>query len=88
MTIDNEHDALIEADAHDLHGLYLTVPGLLSLASNGRIAGLVSPRAQFIGIGMDVQDARAGFRRIQKLIAIGRDIAEPCAQNEDYICCR
>lgn len=43
--------ALIETGAHDLHGLYLTVPGLLDIASNGEIAGLVAPRPQFIGIG-------------------------------------
>ena len=43
--------ALIDTGAHDLHGPYLTVPGLLRIAPNGRIAGLVAPRAQFIGIG-------------------------------------
>ena len=42
---------LIATGAHDLHGIYLTIPGLLSVASNGTIAGLVAPRAQFIGIG-------------------------------------
>jgi hypothetical protein len=43
--------ALIAAGAHDLHGHYLTVPGLLNLASNGQIAGRIAPRPQFIGIG-------------------------------------
>lgn len=43
--------ALIATGAHDLHGIYLTVPGLLTIASNGQIAGLMAPRAQFIGIG-------------------------------------
>ncbi len=43
--------ALIDAGAHDLHGIYLTVPGLLDVASNGVIAGMMAPRAQFIGIG-------------------------------------
>ena len=43
--------ALIETGAHDLHGIYLTVPGLLNVASNGTIAGLIAPRPQFIGIG-------------------------------------
>lgn len=42
---------LIETGAHDLHGIYLTVPGLLEVAGNGRIAGRVAPRAQFIGLG-------------------------------------
>ena len=43
--------ALIDRDAHDLHGLYLTVPGLLQVASNGLIAGMIAPRAQYIGLG-------------------------------------
>lgn len=42
---------LIALGAHDLHGIYLTVPGLLSLADNGTIAGLVAPRPQFVGLG-------------------------------------
>lgn len=43
--------SLIATGAHDLHGLYLTVPGLLDIADNGTIAGLLAPRPQFIGIG-------------------------------------
>ncbi|MFN4155160.1 MAG: dienelactone hydrolase family protein [Paracoccaceae bacterium] len=42
---------LIALGQHDLHGIYLTVPGLLPHASNGRIAGIIAPRAQFIGLG-------------------------------------
>lgn len=42
---------LIDSGAHDLHGIYLTVPGLLEVAGNGQIAGLVAPRPQFIGLG-------------------------------------
>lgn len=42
---------LIDTGAHDLHGIYLTVPGLLNIASNGEIAGRIAPRPQFIGIG-------------------------------------
>lgn len=43
--------ALIAVGVHDLHGLYLTVPGLLGVAGNGEIAGLVAPRPQLICIG-------------------------------------
>lgn len=43
--------SLIETGAHDRHGIYLTIPGLLNVASNGEIAGLIAPRPQFIGIG-------------------------------------
>lgn len=42
---------LIATGAHDLHGIYLTVPGLLEVAGNGGIAGLVAPRPQLICIG-------------------------------------
>ncbi len=42
---------LIETGAHDLHGIYLTVPGLLNIASNGEIAGRIAPRPQLIAIG-------------------------------------
>lgn len=42
---------LVALGAHDRHGLYLTVPGLLDLAANGTIAGLVAPCPQFVGLG-------------------------------------
>jgi len=43
--------ALIESGAHEGHGIYLTIPGLLNSWSNGGIAGRIAPRPQFIGIG-------------------------------------
>jgi hypothetical protein len=46
-----DFQTLIDSGAHDLHGIYLTVRGLLDVASNGQIAGMVAPRAQFIGLG-------------------------------------
>jgi dienelactone hydrolase len=46
-----DFNVLIDSGAHDLHGIYLTIPGLLNVASNGEIAGLIAPRPQFIGIG-------------------------------------
>jgi dienelactone hydrolase len=46
-----DFDRLIETGAHDLHGIYLTIPGLIEVASNGEIAGLIAPRPQLIGIG-------------------------------------
>jgi hypothetical protein len=42
---------LIEIGAHDRHGIYLTIPGLLDVASNGEIAGMVASRPQLICIG-------------------------------------
>lgn len=44
---------LIETGAHDLHGHYLTIPGLLSETATGEIAGLVAPRPQLICVGLD-----------------------------------
>ena len=34
---------LIETGAHDGHGIYMTVPGLLAVTSTGRLAGLAAP---------------------------------------------
>lgn len=44
-------DALMASGAHDLHGPYLTIPGLPTLARNGQIAGMIAPRPQLIGLG-------------------------------------
>lgn len=46
-----DFDTLIETGAHDLHGIYLTIPGLLTVATNGEIAGLIAPRPQLIAVG-------------------------------------
>ena len=45
--------ALVEKGRHDLHGHYLTVPGLLRETSTGEIAGLVAPRPQSICVGLE-----------------------------------
>jgi dienelactone hydrolase len=42
---------LIETGAHEGHGIYLTVPGLLAATSTGEIAGLVAPRPQLVCVG-------------------------------------
>lgn len=42
---------LVETGAHDLHGPYMTLPGLLSLGDLGDLAGLVAPRPQFVATG-------------------------------------
>lgn len=44
-------DELVRLDGHDLHGLYMTVPGLLGHWRTGEIAGLVAPRPQFAAMG-------------------------------------
>ena len=35
---------LIETGAHDGHGIYMTVPGLLGVTTTGRLSGLAAPR--------------------------------------------
>ena len=42
---------MIELGAHDGHGIYLTVPGLLAETDAGEIAGLIAPRPQLVCIG-------------------------------------
>lgn len=44
---------LIATGAHDLHGPYMTVPGLLAHGDMGDVAALVAPRPQFVGLGAD-----------------------------------
>jgi len=45
-------DCLTQAPAHDGHGIYMTVPGLLKTFSTGQIAGLAAPCALMIGVGL------------------------------------
>lgn len=42
---------LVATGAHDLHGPYMTVPGLLGAFTTGEIAGLVAPRPQLAIMG-------------------------------------
>jgi dienelactone hydrolase len=44
---------LIAQGAHDLHGAYMTVPGLLTDGDMGDVAALVAPRPHFVGLGAD-----------------------------------
>lgn len=46
-----DYDVLIDLNAHDQHGHYLTIPGMLLQTSVGRIAGQIAPRPQLICIG-------------------------------------
>lgn len=42
---------LVRLNGHDRHGLYMTVPGLVSQWRTGEIAGLAAPRPQFVALG-------------------------------------
>lgn len=43
---------LVAKGAHELHGVYMTVPGLLNMIRTGQIAGLVAPRPQLACVGL------------------------------------
>ena len=43
---------LVDSGAHDLHGHYMTIPGLLARTSIGEIAGLAAPKPQLICVGL------------------------------------
>jgi dienelactone hydrolase len=45
--------SMVESGAHDGHGVYLLVPGLLAETSTGAIAGMVAPRPQLICVGSE-----------------------------------
>lgn len=42
---------MIELGAHDGHGIYMTVPGLLAETDAGPIAAMIAPRPQLVCIG-------------------------------------
>jgi hypothetical protein len=42
----------VASGAHDLHGLYMTVPGLLRHVTTGEIAALAAPRPQLACVGL------------------------------------
>jgi hypothetical protein len=44
-------ETLITSGGHDLHGIYMTVPGLCREIRTGEIAGLVAPRPQLACVG-------------------------------------
>lgn len=58
---------MIEMGAHDGHGIYLIVPGLLREADSGTIAGLIAPRPQLICVGE--ADALSPVPAVQRALA-------------------
>jgi dienelactone hydrolase len=43
---------LVDSGAHDLHGIYMTVPGLLREFATGEIAALIAPRPHLACVGL------------------------------------
>ena len=72
-------ETLVTSGAHDLHGLYMTIPGLLKEFSTGQIAALVAPRPQLAclglldpltpadAVGRAMAEVRAGYNRSNAL---------------------
>jgi pimeloyl-ACP methyl ester carboxylesterase len=72
-------ETLVTSGAHDLHGLYMTIPGLLKEFSTGQIAALVAPRPQLAclglldpltpadAVGRAMAEVRAGYSRLNAL---------------------
>ena len=84
-------ETLIASGAHDLHGPYMTVPGLCLAFRTGAIAGLVAPRPQFAIIGAEdpltppdaaergLADLRAAYRVTPAALTV---LVEPCGHME------
>ena len=77
-----DFDTLIASGAHDGHGIYLIVPGLLDLASNGEIAGLMAPRPQFVGLG--ARDPLTPPDAVEKAVAEARAGYASCDAAENF----
>jgi len=65
-----DYATLVELGAHDHHGIYLLVPGMLRRTSTGEIAGLVAPRPQLICLGD--QDELTPPPSIERALAVTR----------------
>lgn len=84
-------ETLVRTGAHDGHGVYMTVPGLLPVARTGQIAGLIAPRALQVGVGLkDWSTPEAAFatarRDLETAYAGGGRLAfhvEPEAGHEE-----
>lgn len=46
-------ETLLKDDVHDLHGIYMMVPGLLKHASTADINELIAPRPHFCAVGLE-----------------------------------
>jgi Acetyl xylan esterase (AXE1) len=69
-----DYATLVELGAHDHHGIYLLVPGLLNHTSTGEMAGLVAPRAQLICLGEE--DELTPPLSIERAVPITRGMYE------------
>lgn len=87
---------LIASGAHDLHGSYMTIPGLLPAHDMGDIAGLVAPRPQLIATGacdpLTPEDAycaaadrvRRAYAEMPDQLSLLRDISAGHAETPEF----
>ncbi|MBC6407279.1 MAG: dienelactone hydrolase family protein [Rhodobacteraceae bacterium] len=65
-------DALVESGAHEGHGIYMMVPGLLERASTGEVAALAAPKPLFFGAGFqDWSTPEPAFQRALDQVLAG-----------------
>jgi dienelactone hydrolase family protein len=69
-----DYATLVELGAHDNHGIYLLVPGMLRHMSTGEIAGMVAPRPQLICLGDE--DELTPPLSIERALAVTRPMYE------------
>jgi hypothetical protein len=69
-----DYATLVELGAHDNHGMYVLVPGLLRHTSTGEIAGLVAPRPQLICVGD--RDELTPLPSVERALAVTRPMYE------------
>ncbi len=69
-----DYATLVELGAHDNHGIYLLVPGMLLHTSTGEIAGMVAPRPQLICLGEN--DELTPPVSIERALAVTRPMYE------------
>jgi hypothetical protein len=69
-----DYATLVELGAHDNHGIYLLVPGMLRHTSTGEIAGMVAPRPQLICLGDE--DELTPPLSIERALAVTRPMYE------------
>ncbi len=65
-----DYATLVELGAHDHHGIYLLVPGMLNHTSTGEIAGMVAPRPQLICLG--TEDELTPPLSVERALAVTR----------------
>lgn len=59
-------EMLVDSGAHDAHGPYMTVPGLIPVARTGQLAGLAVPRPLLTCVGLkDAFTPEAAFAQAQ-----------------------